>query len=93
MRKIATSLLKHHCYCILAFMRTTKTAVCLQRKAIFYRPYWFKMVFRLNFMSDTLPIALTRLLVYNSTINSVLKILTHMTTMLRVVSLQTSCVI
>ena len=39
-------------------------------------------------MSNTLSIALTRLLEYISTINSVCKIFTHMTTMLRVVSLQ-----
>ena len=33
--KIAKSLLKHHCYCSMLFMWTTKTAVCLQTKAIF----------------------------------------------------------
>ena len=39
-------------------------------------------------MSNTLPIALTRLLKYISDINSVRKKLTHMTTMLRVGSPQ-----
>ena len=30
-KKMAKSLLKHHCYCQMLLMRTTKTAVCLQR--------------------------------------------------------------
>ena len=46
-RKMTESLLKHHCNCPVLLMRTTKTAVCLQTKAIFhggiYHPkmiYW-----------------------------------------------------
>ena len=35
-RKMAKSLLKHHCYCPMLLMRTTKTDVCLQTKAIFH---------------------------------------------------------
>ena len=34
-RKMTKSLLKHHCYCPMLLMRTTKTAVCLQTQAIF----------------------------------------------------------
>ena len=33
--KMPTSLLKQHCYCPMLLMRTIKTAVCLQIKAIF----------------------------------------------------------
>ena len=40
-RKMAKSLLKHHCYCRLLLMWTTKTAVCLQTKAIFHHLYGF----------------------------------------------------
>ena len=40
-RKMAKSLLKHHCYCPMLLMRTTKTAVCYQTKAIFYYLYGF----------------------------------------------------
>ena len=35
-RKMAKSLLKHHCYCPMLLMWTTKTAICLQTKAIKY---------------------------------------------------------
>ena len=38
---MAKSLLKHHCYCPMLLMRTTKTAVCLQTKAIFHHLYGF----------------------------------------------------
>ena len=62
-------------------MRTTKTAVCLQTKAIFHHLCGF------NVMRNTLPIALTRLLEYISTINLVGKILTHMTIRMHVGSL------
>ena len=41
LRKMAKTLLKHHCYCPMLLMRTTKTAVCLQTKAIFHHPYGF----------------------------------------------------
>ena len=54
-------------------MRTTETAVCLQTKAIFHHIYGFLLVSLLNFMSNTLPIALTRLLECISTISSVRK--------------------
>ena len=70
-RKMDTTLLKHLCYCQMLLMRTTKTVVCLQTKATFHHPYWFQMVFELNLMNNTLPIAQTRLLKYISTINSV----------------------
>ena len=82
-----TSLLKQLCYCPMLLMRITITAVCLQTKAIFHHLYGFYLVFYLNFMGNTLPIALTRLLEHISTINSVWNFFTHMTTMLRVVSL------
>ena len=36
---MAKSLLKHHCYCPMLLMRTTKTAVCLQTKAVFHHLY------------------------------------------------------
>ena len=36
-----TSLLKQHCYCPMLLMRTTKTAVCLQTKAIFWAGPFF----------------------------------------------------
>ena len=52
-------------------MPTTKTAVCLQTKAIFHHLSGFKLVFYLDFKSDTLLIPLTRLLEYMSTIKSV----------------------
>ena len=32
---------KSHCYCPILLMRTTKTAVCLQTKAIFHHLYGF----------------------------------------------------
>ena len=32
--------LKHCCYCAMLLMRTTKTAVCLQTKAIFSSSLW-----------------------------------------------------
>ena len=35
-RKMAKSLLKQHFYCPMLLMHTTKTAVCLQTKAIFH---------------------------------------------------------
>ena len=35
------SLLKQHCYCPMLLMRTTKTAVCLQTKAILHQLYGF----------------------------------------------------
>ena len=40
--EMLTSLLKQHCYCPMLLMRTTKTAVCLQTKAIFHHLYGFK---------------------------------------------------
>ena len=40
-RKMATSLLKQHCYCLMLLMRTAKTAVCLQTKAVFHHRYGF----------------------------------------------------
>ena len=40
-RKMPKCLLKHHCYCLMLLMRTTKTAVCLQTKAIFHHLYGF----------------------------------------------------
>ena len=40
-RKMAKSLLKHHCYCPKLLMRTTKTGVCLQTKAFLYHICWF----------------------------------------------------
>ena len=43
-RKIATSVLKQHCYYSKLLMQT-KTAVCLQTKAIFHHPYGFLLVF------------------------------------------------
>ena len=39
--KKPTSLLKQHCYCPMLLMRTTKTAVCLQTKAISLYLYGF----------------------------------------------------
>ena len=60
--KKAKSLLKLHCYCPILLMLTTKTVVCLQTKAIFHHVYGVYLVFWLNFMSKTLPIALTKLL-------------------------------
>ena len=39
------SLSKHYCYCPMLLMRTTKTAVCLQTKAIFHHLYGFSLVF------------------------------------------------
>ena len=39
--KNAKSLLKQHCYCPMLLMRTTKTAVCLQTRAIFHHLYGF----------------------------------------------------
>ena len=44
-RNMPTSLLKLHCYCPMLLMRTTKTAVCLQTKAIFHHLYVFELVF------------------------------------------------
>ena len=44
-RKMAKSLLKHHCCCPMLSMRTTKTAVCLQTKAICHHLYGFQRVF------------------------------------------------
>ena len=38
-RKMATRLVKQHCYCPMLLMQTTKTAVCLQTKAIFHHLY------------------------------------------------------
>ena len=54
-RKMSKSLLKHHCscYCPILLMRTTKTAVCLQTKAIFYHLYGLKLKVQLNFMHNT----------------------------------------
>ena len=86
-RKMAKSLLKHHCYCPMLLMWTTKTAVCLQTKAIFHHLYGLLELFKLKFMSNTLPIAPTRLLEHISTINSVCKFCIRMTTMVRVGSL------
>ena len=40
-RIMAKSLLKHHCYCPMLLMRTTKTAVRLQTKGIFHHLYRF----------------------------------------------------
>ena len=40
-RKMAKSLLKHHFYCPMLLMWTTKTAVCLQTKATFDQLYGF----------------------------------------------------
>ena len=37
--KMAKGLLKHQCYCPMLLMQTTKTAVCLQTKAIFHHLY------------------------------------------------------
>ena len=45
LRKMGKSLLKHHCYCPMLLMRTTKTPVCLQTKAIFHHLYEFYLVF------------------------------------------------
>ena len=44
-RKMAKDLLKHLCYCPILLMRTTKTALCLQTKAIFHHLYGFELVF------------------------------------------------
>ena len=44
-KKMAKSLLKHHCYCPMLLMWTTKTAVYLQTKAIFPHLYGFILVF------------------------------------------------
>ena len=38
-RKMATRLLKQHCYCSMLLMQTTKTAVCLQTNAISHHLY------------------------------------------------------
>ena len=43
--KMAQSRLKHHCYCPMLLMRTTKTAVCLQTKAILYHLYGVYLMF------------------------------------------------
>ena len=51
-RKMTKSLLRHHCYCPMLLMRTTKTSVCLQTNAIFQHHSGFELV--LNFMSNTL---------------------------------------
>ena len=40
-RNMPASLLKQHCYCPMLLMRTTKTAGCLQTKAIFHHLYGF----------------------------------------------------
>ena len=40
-RKMAKSLLKRHCYCPVLLMQTTKTAGCLQTRAICYHFYVF----------------------------------------------------
>ena len=40
MKKMAKSLLKDHDYCPMLLMQTTKTAVCLQTKAIFRHLYF-----------------------------------------------------
>ena len=40
-RKIAKSMLKHHCYCLMFLMETTKTAVCLQTMAICHQLHEF----------------------------------------------------
>ena len=44
-RKMAKCLLNLHCYCPMLLMWTTKTAVCLQTKAIFHHLYGFQLVF------------------------------------------------
>ena len=44
-REMVGSLLKHHCYCPMLLMWTTKTAVCLQTKAIFRYLYEFELMF------------------------------------------------
>ena len=44
-RKMAKSLLKYHCYCPMLLMRTTKTYVRLQTKAISRHLYGFSLVF------------------------------------------------
>ena len=59
---MAKGLLKHHCYSPMLSVQTTKAAVCLQIKAIFHLLYVFKLVFLLNFISNSLLIALTGLL-------------------------------
>ena len=61
-RKMAKSLFRNHFYSQMLLMQTTKTAVCLQTKAISHHLYVFQLVFWLNFMSSTLLIALTKLL-------------------------------
>ena len=38
-RTMAKSLLKHHCYCPIIMMRSTKTAFCLQTMTIFHPFY------------------------------------------------------
>ena len=43
-RKMAKSLLKHHCYCLMLLMWNTKTAVCLQTNAVFHHLYVFSLV-------------------------------------------------
>ena len=68
-------------------MGTTKTAVYLQTKAILHHVYGFQLMFQLNFMGNTLPIALTRFLEYILTNDSVCKCLIHMTIRMRVGSL------
>ena len=40
-RTFTKSLSKHHCYCPILLMQTTKTAVCLQTKAIYHHLYGF----------------------------------------------------
>ena len=42
--RMVKSLFKHHCYCPMLLMQTTKTVVCLQTKAICYQLYEFKLV-------------------------------------------------
>ena len=38
-RKMAKSLLGHHCYCPMLLMWTTETGVCLQTKVVFHHIY------------------------------------------------------
>ena len=69
-------------------MGTTKTAICLQTKAFFHHLYGFELVFYQNFMSNTLPIGLTRLLKKVLNINSVWNFVTLISTKLHVGSLK-----
>ena len=39
-RKMGKSLFEHQCYCLMIFMRITKTAVCFQNKGHFSTPLW-----------------------------------------------------